>query len=69
MVDPDGAICKPAPNVLKTLELDCVYVTPKHLGYMMDTHCPSCEEVQAVLVVVDEYREMEFIARQNGSDS
>ena len=39
------------------------------LGYMMDTHCPSCEEVQAVLVVVDEYREMEFIARQNGSDS
>ena len=39
------------------------YVDEEALGYMMDTLCPCCGLEEAVLVVVDEYREMEFLAR------
>ena len=39
------------------------YEDPDSLGALMDTQCPACEEEETVLVVIEEYREMVFIAK------
>ncbi|MCP5155372.1 MAG: hypothetical protein H6983_14475 [Ectothiorhodospiraceae bacterium] len=39
------------------------YEDEEALGFMMDVLCPSCGQLDATLVVVDEYREMLFLAR------
>jgi predicted RNA-binding Zn-ribbon protein involved in translation (DUF1610 family) len=34
------------------------------LGFVMDSSCPACGHEEAVLVVVEQYREMVFMSRR-----
>lgn len=42
------------------------YTDDDALGYVMDSSCPACGVEEAVLVVVDEYREMVFMSKRSG---
>ena len=44
-----------------------IYDDPDSLGVLMDTRCPACDEEETVLVGMDEYREMVFMAKTKSS--